>query len=101
MIIVHSIFLMDWKDCSRPNNTRYYHDIVISKPSFCILTSGNGTIDFEEFLHMMAKKIKDTDSEDELREAFRVFDKVISLLLFYTISIDHIPSNKSNDPPKR
>ena len=24
---------------------------------------------------MMAKKIKDTDSEDELREAFRVFDK--------------------------
>ncbi|KAK2162498.1 hypothetical protein LSH36_97g02025 [Paralvinella palmiformis] len=36
---------------------------------------GNGTIDFEEFLHMMAKKMKDTDSEEELREAFRVFDK--------------------------
>ena len=37
--------------------------------------SGNGTIDFEEFLHMMAQKMKDTDSEEELREAFRVFDK--------------------------
>lgn len=24
---------------------------------------------------MMAKKMKDTDSEEELREAFRVFDK--------------------------
>lgn len=37
--------------------------------------AGNGTIDFEEFLNMMAKKVKETDSEDELREAFRVFDK--------------------------
>lgn len=36
---------------------------------------GNGTIDFPEFLTMMAKKMKDTDSEEEMREAFRVFDK--------------------------
>ena len=36
---------------------------------------GNGTIDFEEFLQMMAKKMKDSDNEEELREAFRVFDK--------------------------
>jgi hypothetical protein len=26
---------------------------------------------------MMARKMKDTDSEEEIREAFRVFDKVI------------------------
>lgn len=25
---------------------------------------------------MMARKMKDTDSEEEIREAFRVFDKV-------------------------
>ena len=37
---------------------------------------GNGTIDFAEFLTMMARKMKDTDSEEEIREAFRVFDKV-------------------------
>ena len=37
--------------------------------------AGNGTIDFDEFLNMMAKKMKETDSEEELREAFRVFDK--------------------------
>lgn len=42
--------------------------------TFSLLT-GNGTIDFEEFLHMMARKMKETDSEEELREAFRVFDK--------------------------
>ncbi|CAN7136521.1 unnamed protein product [Brassica rapa subsp. narinosa] len=36
---------------------------------------GNGTIDFPEFLNLMAKKMKDTDSEEELKEAFRVFDK--------------------------
>ncbi|CAD7688818.1 unnamed protein product [Nyctereutes procyonoides] len=38
-------------------------------------TDGNGTIDFPEFLTMMARKMKDTDSEEEIREAFRVFDK--------------------------
>jgi len=35
----------------------------------------NGTIDFPEFLAMMAKKMKDTDSEEEIKEAFKVFDK--------------------------
>ena len=39
------------------------------------LYTGNGTIDFPEFLTMMARKMKDTDSEEEIREAFRVFDK--------------------------
>jgi hypothetical protein len=34
--------------------------------------TGNGTIDFPEFLTMMARKMKDTDSEEEIREAFRV-----------------------------
>ena len=36
---------------------------------------GNGNIDFEEFLQMMAKKMKDTDSEEEVKQAFKVFDK--------------------------
>jgi len=33
------------------------------------------TIDFPEFLTMMARKMKDTDSEEEIKEAFKVFDK--------------------------
>lgn len=28
-----------------------------------------------EFLTMMARKMKDTDSEEEIKEAFKVFDK--------------------------
>ncbi|CAL8098516.1 unnamed protein product [Calicophoron daubneyi] len=36
---------------------------------------GNGTADFPEFLTMMTRKMKDTDSEEEIREAFRLFDK--------------------------
>ena len=34
---------------------------------------GNGTIDFPEFLTMMARKMKDTDSEEEIREVWRVW----------------------------
>ncbi|XP_012440358.1 calmodulin [Gossypium raimondii] len=35
----------------------------------------NGTIDFPEFLNLIARKMKDTESEEELKEAFKVFDK--------------------------
>ena len=39
-------------------------------------TVGNGTINFPDFLTMMMeKKMKDTHSEEEIREAFSVFDK--------------------------
>jgi len=36
---------------------------------------GNGTIDFKEFLEMMTKHMKEADCDQELREAFKVFDK--------------------------
>ncbi|XP_037686886.1 calmodulin-1-like [Choloepus didactylus] len=36
---------------------------------------GNGTIDFLGFLTMMSRKMKDTDSKEEIREAFHVFDE--------------------------
>jgi calmodulin len=35
----------------------------------------DGTIDFPEFLTMMARKMKDTDLEAEIAEAFKVFDR--------------------------
>ncbi|WAR18957.1 CALM-like protein [Mya arenaria] len=37
--------------------------------------AGNGTIEFPEFLTLMARRMKDTESEEEILEAFRVFDK--------------------------
>ncbi|XP_037672181.1 calmodulin-A-like [Choloepus didactylus] len=36
---------------------------------------GNATIGFPEFLPMMARKMKDTDSEEKIHKAFQVFDK--------------------------
>ncbi|GLU19067.1 hypothetical protein SLE2022_353350 [Rubroshorea leprosula] len=38
-------------------------------------TDLSGTIDFPEFLNLLARKMKDTKMEEELKEAFRVFDK--------------------------
>ncbi|XP_020104890.1 calmodulin-like protein 8 [Ananas comosus] len=37
--------------------------------------NGNGSIEFGEFLYLMAKKMKETNDEEELKEAFKVFDK--------------------------
>uniref|UniRef100_A0A3Q3K9W2 EF-hand domain-containing protein n=1 Tax=Monopterus albus TaxID=43700 RepID=A0A3Q3K9W2_MONAL len=64
---------------------------------------GNGTIDFPEFLTMMARKMKDTDSEEEIREAFRVFDKdgngyISAAELRHWSSHPDIPSSSSHSP---
>jgi calmodulin len=34
-----------------------------------------GTIDFPDFLSLMARKMKEKDSEEELIEEFKVFDR--------------------------
>ena len=52
-----------------------YHRVSFIHLVYLSSVTGNGTIDFPEFLTMMARKMKDTDSEEEIREAFRVFDK--------------------------
>ena len=36
---------------------------------------GNGTIDFSEFVSLMARKLKDKNKEDEFAEAFKVIDR--------------------------
>ncbi|KAL7076621.1 hypothetical protein ACQ4LE_004127 [Meloidogyne hapla] len=36
---------------------------------------GNGSIELDEFVKMMSRKVKESESEKELREAFQVFDK--------------------------
>nr|CAD2126650.1 unnamed protein product [Meloidogyne enterolobii] len=36
---------------------------------------GNGSIELNEFVKMMSRKVKESESEKELREAFQVFDK--------------------------
>ena len=39
------------------------------------IINGDGTVDFPAFLTIMARKMKDTDTEEDIIEAFRVFDK--------------------------
>jgi calmodulin len=36
---------------------------------------GNGNIDFKEFLGLMARKMRDADTEEELIEAFKLLDR--------------------------
>lgn len=38
--------------------------------------SGNASVDFPEFLKMMEKRVRHADAENEVKEAFKVFDKV-------------------------
>ncbi|XP_061173984.1 calmodulin-like [Saccostrea echinata] len=46
------------------------HEIVTE-----VDADGNGDIDFPEFLLLMSKREKDEETEDDLLEAFRVFDR--------------------------
>ena len=40
-----------------------------------VAADGNRGVDFPEYLTMMVRKMKDTDPEEEIKEAFKVFDK--------------------------
>ena len=40
----------------------------------CCTFAGNGEVDFNEFLVLMKKQMKNMDPEDELKELFQVFD---------------------------
>ncbi len=64
---------------------------VSLKLPVAIALSGNGTIEFEEFVAMMSKKMTEKDTEDEIKSAFKAFDTNNSgaitgtiLLIFYT-----------------
>ena len=60
---------------------------------------GNGTIDFPEFLNLMARKMKDTDSEEELKEAFKVFDKDGNGFSSVATPRTRVPGKASKVPP--
>jgi len=39
-----------------------------------ILSIGNGSINFDGFVSLVARKLRDKDPEEEIRSAFKVFD---------------------------
>ena len=42
---------------------------------------GSGTVDFQEFVELMIKRESEKETEEDLKQAFRVFDKVLFLIL--------------------
>ncbi|KAJ9136955.1 EF-hand [Coniochaeta hoffmannii] len=60
----------------------------------------NGSIDFHEFLNMMARTVKEVDSEEELKNAFKVFDKdgsgTISAIELRAV-LQHLGENLTDD----
>jgi len=49
--------------------------LLIKDLAYSMDTNESGTIDLPEFLNMMAAKMKEANVEEEIVEAFRVFDK--------------------------
>lgn len=49
-----------------------YISMIFETSKHQLVADGNGTIDFNEFLDMMAKKFQSADSEEEIRQAFQV-----------------------------
>ena len=47
--------------------------LLLSVP--LLLLPGNGSIEFPEFLILIANKLRTEDMHEEIREAFRVFDR--------------------------
>ncbi|XP_062961145.1 calmodulin-1-like [Cynocephalus volans] len=58
---------------------------------------GNGTIDLPEYLTMMARKIKDMDSEEEILGAFRVFGKDSDVYIS-AAELRHVMTNLGEKP---
>jgi calmodulin len=70
----------DWvnKKTGHSQITAIQKDSHATDPNFsqsCNFFSGNGKIEFEEFVIMMAKKMDNEGSEEDIREAFKVFDR--------------------------
>ena len=42
---------------------------------------GSGTVDFQEFVELMIKRESEKETEEDLKQAFRVLDKVLFLVL--------------------
>ena len=68
---------MPWKyNESFPSwDSSHYQDMINE-----VDKDGSGVVSFPSFLSVMAKKLSDEEAEDEIREAFKVFDGVGSVV---------------------
>ena len=65
------------------DNTHDCYDYILS-------LTGNCTIAFQEFLMRMSQKLKDSDAEDDMLEAFKVFNKSRDVFFRYAYTYIHL-----------
>ena len=53
---------------------QHYSEVVQATTTAEIYTDQSGSIEFSEFLQLMRRRMRDTDTEEEMVEAFKVFD---------------------------
>ena len=54
---------------------QHYTEAELEEMIAEIDTDRSGSIEFGEFLHLMRRRMRDTDTEEEMVEAFKVFDR--------------------------
>ena len=57
---------------NQPNNFLFLFQDVVNE----LDSDATGCLQFPSFLALMSKRYSDNNAEDEIREAFRVFDSV-------------------------
>jgi len=57
------------------NPTAAEVDVMIKQVEGTFDSDGKGHVDFAEFMSLMSHKMKNTDNDEELIEAFKVFDR--------------------------
>ena len=57
------------------NSSKFYTDAELQDLVNEFDVDGDGQIGFEEFLILMARKMKESNTEEDIRETFQVFDK--------------------------
>ena len=63
------------KSFFRSLGQQQYNDAEIQEMIQEVDTDENGTVDFPELLTLLARKMKDQDTEEQLMQAFKIFDK--------------------------
>ena len=54
---------------------QYYTQAELQEMIGEIDADGSGVVEFDEFLRLMQRRMRDTDTEEEMVEAFKVFDR--------------------------
>eukprot|EP00566_Odontella_aurita_P025339 CAMPEP_0113571590 /NCGR_PEP_ID=MMETSP0015_2-20120614/25636_1 /TAXON_ID=2838 /ORGANISM="Odontella" /LENGTH=113 /DNA_ID=CAMNT_0000474553 /DNA_START=319 /DNA_END=660 /DNA_ORIENTATION=+ /assembly_acc=CAM_ASM_000160 len=74
-----------------PTNSLSFHALFLFQMKNLEIDKNN-TVDFPNFLKLMASILSDTDSEEEIMEAFKIFDKdedgLITVAEFWHIVIN-------------